>query len=368
MMITAIHGDARSTATSAISTPVTSSLSAVVSRNEPSLVVTLPAAREVAVDPVGRGRDEEQDRRPGRRRAGIGAVDHQQRHHDRREDDPQRRAGRQEASRPHAATRLIERDVHEAAGCYRAPSAGRDQVDALRVVAVERSARDRRASSSASARSAALTSGIRLGAMLSSRTPRPASSTAAAGSPASSPQTPTQRPCSPAAAVTRRDQAQHRRLRAGEQRRRAPRCRARRPSCTGRGRWCRPRRSRPRGAKRVGRQRDGRHLDHDADLDRRRAELGARLLERARAARTRPASPTIGNITAHRMLGGDGEDRAQLGAQQLGLLRARAGCPRTPRNGLSSGAWRRKRSGLSAPASSVRTISGRPSSAAAISA
>ena len=40
MMISATHGDARSTATSAISTPVTSSLSAVVSRNEPSLVVT----------------------------------------------------------------------------------------------------------------------------------------------------------------------------------------------------------------------------------------------------------------------------------------------------------------------------------------
>jgi hypothetical protein len=40
MMIVAIHGDTRSTATSAMSTPVTSSLSAVVSRNEPSVVVT----------------------------------------------------------------------------------------------------------------------------------------------------------------------------------------------------------------------------------------------------------------------------------------------------------------------------------------
>ncbi len=41
--------------------------------------------------------------------------------------------------------------------------------------------------------------------------------------------------------------------------------------------------------------------------------------------------------------------------------------PRRPRNGLSSGAWRRNGSGLSAPASSVRTITRRPSSASAIS-
>ena len=39
-MISAIHGDARSTATSAISAPVTSSLSAVVSRNDPSRELT----------------------------------------------------------------------------------------------------------------------------------------------------------------------------------------------------------------------------------------------------------------------------------------------------------------------------------------
>ena len=39
-MIAAIQAEARSTSTSAISAPVTSSLSAVVSRNEPSLVVT----------------------------------------------------------------------------------------------------------------------------------------------------------------------------------------------------------------------------------------------------------------------------------------------------------------------------------------
>ena len=40
MMIVAIQGETRSTATSATSTPVTSSLSAVVSRNDPSVVVT----------------------------------------------------------------------------------------------------------------------------------------------------------------------------------------------------------------------------------------------------------------------------------------------------------------------------------------
>ena len=40
MMISATHGDARWTATSPTSAVVTSSLSAVVSRNEPSVVVT----------------------------------------------------------------------------------------------------------------------------------------------------------------------------------------------------------------------------------------------------------------------------------------------------------------------------------------
>ena len=39
MMITAIHGEARPTSTSAISAPATSSLSAVVSRKEPKVVV-----------------------------------------------------------------------------------------------------------------------------------------------------------------------------------------------------------------------------------------------------------------------------------------------------------------------------------------
>ena len=40
MMIIAIHAEARSTATSATSAPETRSLSAVVSRKEPSVVVT----------------------------------------------------------------------------------------------------------------------------------------------------------------------------------------------------------------------------------------------------------------------------------------------------------------------------------------
>jgi hypothetical protein len=40
MMMIATHAEARSTSTSAISAPDTSSLSAVVSRNEPSVVVS----------------------------------------------------------------------------------------------------------------------------------------------------------------------------------------------------------------------------------------------------------------------------------------------------------------------------------------
>ena len=126
-MIDAIHGEARSTATSATSTPRHEQLVRRRVEERAELRRELPAAREVAVDEVGRGRDAEQDRRPGRGGARIAAVDHQQRHHDGREDDPQGRAGRQEASRPDAAHQAHRGDAHEAAGCYRppvSPSAG----------------------------------------------------------------------------------------------------------------------------------------------------------------------------------------------------------------------------------------------------
>ena len=65
MITNATHGETRSTASSPSSAVETSSLSAVVSRNEPSLLVHLPAPREPAVDEIGRRRDQEQDRGDG---------------------------------------------------------------------------------------------------------------------------------------------------------------------------------------------------------------------------------------------------------------------------------------------------------------
>ena len=93
MMTSAIHGDARSTATSAISAVVTSSLSAVVSRKAPSRVRDAPAPGQAAVDPVG-GRGDEEDGRRGR----VGPVE-DERHHHRREQDPDARAGGEQSGR-----------------------------------------------------------------------------------------------------------------------------------------------------------------------------------------------------------------------------------------------------------------------------
>ena len=148
----------------------------------------VPAAREVPVDPVGRRGDGEEDR--GQRGRVVAVVrDQDQAHDHRREHDPQHRAGGDEAGRAESA-----------------PGHGRGRHE--RAEASARRARQRgrrgrrRAPSRPTARSAAFTAGIRLGAMLSSRTPSPASCTAASGSPASSPHTPTQRPCASAAATT----------------------------------------------------------------------------------------------------------------------------------------------------------------------
>ena len=196
--------------------------------------------------------------------------------------------------------------------------------------------------------------------MLSSRTPRPTSSTAAAGSPASSPQTPTQRPCAAAASVTRGDQPQHRRDRALEQRRHASLPRSAAIVYCARSFVPIEKKSTSR-REAIGGQRGGRDLDHDPHL-----ELGGR---RARARRrpaapaprgTRPSVATIGNMTIDRVLGRDAHDRPQLHARAARAGPAPGGCRARPRNGLSSGACGRKGSGLSAPASSVRTISGRP--------
>ena len=86
----------------------------------------------------------------------------------------------------------------------------------------------------------------------------------------------------------------------------------------------------------------------------------------ARAARARPGprrrSVTIGNIT---------ETGCSAATRRIArsCVEKRSGCaserrsPRRPRNGLASGSVAMNGSGLSAPASSVRTISGRPAEA-----
>ena len=206
--------------TRAMSTPETSSLSAVVSRNEPSLLVTpqrrasRPSTQSVAaamqnstvaatvpsslssvrtshitigvrailaVVPTARKRAE---RTPPRVTVGVATQ---------RADATARRRSRTSGR------------CAAGAACRRPPARQRCCAAA--------------AASNPVSRSAALTAGIRPAAMLSSRTPSPASSTAASGSPASSPQTPTQRPCSLGGGGHRGDQGEHRRAGVLEQRR-----------------------------------------------------------------------------------------------------------------------------------------------------
>ena len=176
----------------------------------------VPAAREAAVDPVGRRGDAEQ--RGGG--PGVGAVGEQQRHHDRREDDAQRTCPRRgtaqsgplaltcaapraergrQPQRPRRAPRP-PRASSAASACARGRRARAASTRAQRLLHVRD--RGRRPCSARSRR------GRRAA-------PRPR------GSPASSPHTPTQRPC---ASAPRRPPAISRstaRLRAGEQRRRA---------------------------------------------------------------------------------------------------------------------------------------------------
>ena len=215
------------------------------------------------------------------------------------------------------------------------------------------------------ARSAALTAGIRPAAMLSSRTPSPASSTAASGSPASSPHTPTQRPCASAAAHDRADQREHRRQRARRAARRA-RALPRSAAIVYCARSFVPMEKKSTcGATRSAASASAGHLDHHADLERagRARAPRARASSRARAASSSSSVATIGNISGERMLGGHAHDGAQLGVEQLRLGRARGGCRARRGTGCPPAPGARKGSGLSAPASSVRTTSGRPSSA-----
>ena len=82
-MISAIHGEARPTATSAISTPETSSLSAVVSRNEPSVVVTPQRrARRPSIQSVAAATTNSDAGQP------VSSPREDERHDHRRQQDP----------------------------------------------------------------------------------------------------------------------------------------------------------------------------------------------------------------------------------------------------------------------------------------
>ena len=96
MMTSATHGDARSTATSATSAVVTSSLSAVVSRKAPRRVVT-PHGGRGGHRPSGGGGDEEDGRR-----SRVVPVEHE-RHDDRREQDPHAGASGEQTGRAQPA-------------------------------------------------------------------------------------------------------------------------------------------------------------------------------------------------------------------------------------------------------------------------
>ena len=224
-----------------------------------------------------------------------------------------------------------------------------------------------RASASDTSRSAALTSGTSAAAMLSSVTPRPASRTAAAGSPASSPHTPTQRPWAWRPRDRGLHQSQHRRLGSGEQRGQ--------PGVAALG-----------GHRVLGevvgaqgeevdvggqarrRERRRRDLHHDPEL-----HGGVDPGVRPRLIEQLARGGDLGQRGDHRqhrldrVLGGDAQDGAELRGQHARGGPAPAGC-RAPRGtGCPPAASAAPGSGLSAPASRVRTISGRPSSATAIS-
>ena len=129
----------------------------------------------------------------------------------------------------------------------------------------------------------------------------------------------------------------------------------------------RRRRSRPRRANAVRVERERRHLDHDADLGPRGdAERRSRSSSSSACAprgtrRAWPPSGTSPRSDAARRRAGSRAAACGTASRS----RSERRMPRTPRNGLSSVAWRRNGSGLSAPASSVRTTTGRPSMPAA---
>ena len=202
--------------------------------------------------------------------------------------------------------------------------------------------------------------------MLSSATPSPASSTAVGGSPASSPHTPTQRPFAAAPATVSCDKPQDRGLRPGQQRSQPL------VPALGRhrvlGQVVRADREEVDvlGEAGGGQRRRG-DLDHDPELDRCvDPGIGPRALEH------RPRRSDLLERRHHRqhhlerMLGRHAQDRAELSREHVLALQRRGARRGRRGTGWPPAACGSAGSGLSAPASSVRTTSTRPSRARAI--
>ncbi len=363
-MMKAIHGDARSTATSAIRTPETSSLSAVVSRKLPSVDGLLPSAREAAVEEVGHRREREEHGGGGGRprtpvRASTSAITtgvRAMRRYVRPPGRPRRARRRCSSRRPRHRTRLVRcRPARRRRGPA-PPSRTR--------------ARVRRRASCASA------SRRRADGVLHRRDRGRGHRELAHAEPEQ--QRRRERIAGELAAHARPT------VRRLGRRRVVAAIRRSTAGCSGSASaaTC----SLPRSAARVYCVRSfvpiekksasraridavsaaGGHLDHDADLEgivepRRRP----RASEPACAADSSSAVATIGNITLIRMV--VPRPAGARGAARRATLaaRARAGSRARRGTGSSRPAARAPGSGLSAPASRVRTSSGRSPSASA---
>ena len=203
--------------------------------------------------------------------------------------------------------------------------------------------------------------------MLSSRTPTPTSATAASGSPASSPQTPTQRPCASAASTT----AAMRRSTGARDAAPSSEASVALPRSAAIVYWARSfvpiEKKSTSGATCAAASASAGTSTMTPTSSSAALPRAARSASRcARAARSSSSVATIGNISFSGCSAATRRTARSWVRNSSGSASERR-IPRRPRNGLSSGAWRRNGSGLSAPASSVRTISGRPSSASAIS-
>ena len=340
MMITAIHGDTRSTATSAISTPVTSSLSAVVSRNDPSFVVTSQRrARQPSTQSVSPPR-REQDAGDDRERAGVVVVHDDERHDHRREEDAHGRRPRRGT-----ALGLHDRGILRGLSLTRAPTQIARRGSAGDV-GVERAPRRRRGHARrSSSRSACLT--VRDPGGGHAQLAHAEAGEQDGAPPGRRPARRTRRPSGRAPRRAADDARRSSRSTGGcgpvEQRRRAPSL-PRSAAIVYCARSLVPieKKSTSRGEALGARARRPGTSTITPDL-----ELGGRCPSSRAPPRAAPARRGLAERRDHRehdlqrVLGRDAQDRRAAGCASSSGWASDSRMPRTPRNGLSSGAWRR---------------------------